>query len=450
MNIKIIIAGIIGLPIILYVLSKGAMEYKARSFMDQEIASSSSNGVLTYKDLETDVRGQTKYNEISMKPNGVESSITIDQVVISGPGPIAFVTGGNISGTDIPKDLHIFIDNLHIPLDDDLIAKYKTENPSSSKKKVDGCSAYDFLTNSKIIKETGINDYSINAVFKYKFNTSSDTLFAELDIDIAKIGRLQFSLDLESVKPDVLSKLFRAGDYGGLTQVMPALASTDLSFNTNKLFATKYKAICAEKRKMTVSEYEQYLHLDNQLLLAQLGVTLGYGLKRTLKKYIKDWGEIRISIRPDTAYPFEKLAAKIMEKKVNLASEINLDFSLNNDILTNLNYTYKRPTRKDIKDLKDAQASLGETDKKPIIRYENKLVEIPKSEIIQHKNEFMHLTVSQSRTGRLKILKGYYVEKIDQYIHLKVRVRGSGTIKIPTRLSQIKKVQIYKKMVVKN
>jgi len=450
MNIKIIIAGIIGLPIILYVLSKGTMEYKAKSFMDKEIASSAPNFILSYKDLETDVRGQTKFNEISMKPSDVDSSITIDQIVVSGPGPIAFVTGGNISGTDIPKDLHLFIDNLHIPLDEDLMAKFKSASGDSSKKKADGCSAYDFLTNSKIVKETGINDYAINAEFKYRFNTNSDTLFAELDVDIAKIGRLQFSLDLESVKPDVLSKLLQAGDYGALMKVLPALASTDLSYNINKLFATKYKTICAEKRKMTVPEYDQYLHLDNQLLLAQLGITLGYGLKRTLKKYIQNWGEIRLSIRPDTAYPFDKLVAKIMEKKVNLASEINLDFSLNNDILTDLHYTYKQPTRKDIKKLKDAQANLTEKDKKPVIRYENKLVEIPKSEITQHRNEFMHLTVRQSRTGNLKTLKGHYVEKIDQYIHLKVRVRGSGTIKIPTRLSQIKKVEIYKKMVIKN
>jgi hypothetical protein len=268
-----------------------------------------------------------------------------------------------------------------------------------------------------------------------------------MDIDIVKMGNMRLTLDLENVDPDAISKALQNRDISALAQKIPSLASIDYSHTINKTFATKYKEVCAEKRKMNLTDYTQYLYLDTKLLWARKGIKLGYGLKQTLKKYVQDWGEIRVSIRPDNAYPLDKLIVKLASKNKSLADDINLDFSLNNDILTDINYTFKMPTRASLKEIKDAQLSLSEAKKKAIIRYEHKFIEIPKSEIKNYLHNTLILEIKQSKTGLTKELKGRYIETIDDYVHLKIRLRGQGTVKIPTKIDRILKVKVLKRVV---
>ncbi len=455
MNAKII-ATLVIIPVILYALAKGGMEYKAKSVMDNLIEVASPDLIVSYKDLTTDIRGQTQFNEISAKTNRSESTLTIDRVVVSGPGPVGFVMRDYIAKTDIPTSLHLFVDNLHIPLDKDFLIKLVTKlspsyEPPTKSKKMDGCEAEDFLSDIELIKKAGFRDYTINSELRYDFSSNSKSLYLEMDIDIVKMGNIRFTLDLENVDPHAISKALQSRDLQSLMEQIPALASVDYSHTINKEFATKYKEICAEKRNMSLADYNQYLYLDTKLLWARKGIKLGYGLKQTLKKYISEWGEIRLSIRPDNAYPLNKLAIKLASKNNStLAEEINLDFSLNNDILTDLNYSFERATKEGLNKIKEAQSNLSAEKKIAPIRYEYKFVEIPKDQINNYLNNTMILVISQSRTGLTKELKGRYVETVDDYIHLKIRLRGRGSVKIPTKISRIKQVKVLKRVIRKD
>ncbi len=449
MKIKTIIIGVVILPIFLFALAKGGMEYKAKGFMSDIITNAAPQDIINYRNLETDVRGQTRINEISIRPNKAKTPITIDQIVISGPGPVSYITNDYISGTDIPSKIHVYWDSIHIPaehqfLKDLLKSIQKQYNIAQNSEIIedDGCLLGTLLFHPKVMQEIGFKEYVIDAIYQHSFNSSTHVFYTKIEINIKKIASISIALDLDSINPEAIADR----DYQTLIKNTPALTSFDMTYYIDKEYANKYKTYCASLQGVTESQFTQLLYLDQKLALAKAGIKLGNGLKRTLKKYLSEWGEMRVTVKPKEPFPFTGMLFGINDDALK---NLNIEFSLNDNLLTNTHFTYKPPTKTEIKEIKDAKIALTDNKKYEIIRYETQFVEVPLPQIDQYKGQIVRIMAHQKITNKLRPIIGRYVDTIESYIRLKVKVGGSGRMIMPTAKKRITKVEVLKKVQVK-
>ena len=86
---------IIGIPVIVYGLAKGGMYLKVKKTLDDFIMQNSTRVGIKYSDVETDLRGIVRVNNISVTPVGETEPVSITQLLIKGPDAFSYVLNHN-------------------------------------------------------------------------------------------------------------------------------------------------------------------------------------------------------------------------------------------------------------------------------------------------------------------------------------------------------------------
>jgi len=273
-----------------FLLVKGLMYMRVKSMMDDLVEQAASEAEITYSGISTELTGAATVEGIRVRPLALQQAVQIDRAYFSSDDPWALVTGGNWREDDPPEQMQFALQGVRVALDDQMIEAIKAqaalqggEAPQSTC--MDGFNNLD----PEMLRELGFEEMVMDANMEYRFDVPAERLHATFGFELLNIQSAQMSVELDGVVPqDVQQQRLSA----------PSLASAEMSVDMNKDFGERYLGLCAQRAGSTPEAYRNDLLERMQQELAAAGVTLGDGLQQAMADIYREWGELRIRVRP--------------------------------------------------------------------------------------------------------------------------------------------------------
>ena len=273
---------------------KGLMYLRVKMAMDDFVAEAATQAAITYEGIDTELQGAASVVGIEVLPEGLKQPIRIERVRLATDDPWLFIKPDQWFKRDrqeIPKQLRVAVQSVRVPLDD---AVYKTFVRRMEAQQLlhggppDACESFNL--DPLELKAMGFDALTMDLGMSYQFRTVDERLDMSVDIDLHDIESVSMSMRLTGLVPEDIGK-------GRMTSAR--FAQADMKVRLEPAFGTRFVAHCAKKQGLTPAAYEDKLVKDFRDNLQHAGVTLGQELQQALENYYRQWGDIRIYIKPE-------------------------------------------------------------------------------------------------------------------------------------------------------
>ena len=281
---------------------KGYVYYRVSSELDKMISMASPFVDISYGGISSSLDGSVAVENVRVLPQGVSDSVTVDAIEVRGDGPLFLyqLTSG-FKGDGLPKNMSFALRGFRLPLDGEVAAKYSGFMLNSEKvagAPQDGCGVNGGFS-PELLGALGVDALMIDMSMGYRFDEMDDQSQITMEFDFREFETMEVDMTFAGMpQPGVVMM-------GGT----PAFKKLALRYWLDPDFAAKAMGHCAKKRGQTVEAYiDSLFEGDDDQLAQAMGFIPGEGIREAMKRYLKEPGEVYISIRPPASGDFGSLA----------------------------------------------------------------------------------------------------------------------------------------------
>jgi hypothetical protein len=273
---------------------KGLMYLRVKMAMDDLVNDAAGQAKISYQGIDTELKGAASVTGIEILPAGLDQPIRIDRVHLATGDPWQFIKPDQWFRQDspeIPAEMHIAVQSMRVPLDE---AVYKTFVQRMQAQRKLGAAPPDACRSFNLdpveLKAMGFESLVMDLGMNYQFQPLDERLEMSLDINLYDIESLSMTMRLTGLVPEDLS----SGRFAAVR-----FAQADMNVHLNPEFGRRFVAHCAKKQGVTPAAYEENLISGFRDNLQRTGITLGHELQQALENYYREWGDIRIYVKPE-------------------------------------------------------------------------------------------------------------------------------------------------------
>jgi hypothetical protein len=322
---------VIGIPVILWAVAHWGFYYFIKLKLDHEILQAAPHAVIRYQDLSTSLSGKINVESITVIPTGMEQSISISAVHVIGPDALSYLMDqipGLGSGKGIPKRLVIAARQIQLDISGDKAQQLDrivaADNPQLVQQR-DICrpgNGSSFVQ----LQELGFEHVSGDMKASYHFQPGLRKLYADFNVDVKDMQRLELSLILDNVSA-----------LSAETMMGVLLEQFKISFDYIPEFGRQTVAYCADKRGLEPKQFQLLMVDDFMMELREKGIVPGIGLTSALKEYLTNWGNLTIDIRP--AQPMNMFALMAVSRAgEKIPDKLGMQLVVNGRLITDLSF----------------------------------------------------------------------------------------------------------------
>lgn len=338
---------VVGLPVILAALAHWGFHFYVKYRLGELIRQAASEVTIEYRQLDTSLGGKVELSTVSVVPVGQANGARIQNLRLTGPNLFNLALQYNpLAGYKGPPDfLRLKLSGVKVDLGGGLAAYLDARTGGQNSGNEAVCAPGQGVT-FQTLKNLGYQQLAGEVNLGYRLVPHAQRLGADLNLDLEEIQRVAAEMSLTNVSRHVLQDP---------TAVAAALQRFHMEYYLAPAFGKKLAAWCAEKRGVSVTDYEQTLTLELVRDLGDKGVVLGYGLRQAVQHFFTTWGSLEVELEPPVplslfALPFippEQLVSKLALKlKLNGSQVSDLGFHLaENALLVNRDEAQNKPRK---------------------------------------------------------------------------------------------------------
>lgn len=404
-------------PVVLYGAIKGVMYFNAKRAVDQMVEQASGQADIRYGGIRTEVLKAVTVEEIRVQPVGSDAEITIDRVRLHSDDPWFFITKGDWQpGRDAPpKSLGFDIGRLSMPVTEDLTATVGTRGAIAPGSPADdapaGCDG-GLQVDGPLLEAVGIERLVMDADGGYRIDETERTLYVETRFELAGIQSVEFEARLTDIDMEALAQ-------GAPPNIN--LARMKTAFTVSPAFGRRALEACATGNPATPEEWSERLAEQALQGLRMVGMTLGPGLERSLRRFYREWGEVEIVASP--AEPVGLLSLAFLPPD-RLFDALGISVSVNDRVVTDTSFTWQQPDASALAALLGQGQQGGPADQSARAPRETRIIvrrdyeAVPVGQLARYRDHHVRIVARNDpqREGVLKaIVDG--VAEVEQSLH---------------------------------
>lgn len=311
-----------------FLLVKGVMYLRVKSLVDDFVAEASESVDITYDGISTEITGGAAVEGIRIRPLQLQQAVQIDRAYFSSDDPFALILGSDWKQDRPPEQMRFKLIGVRVALDDKVLEALRAQAGDVETSSADACNGDFNNLDPKLLGELGFDELRMDAYMEYAFDVPAETLAASMGFDLHNIQTVSMSVDLDGVLPE---------DLAGQQVTPPGMARAEMSVDVKRAFGDRYMKLCAERANVTVDEYRAQLLQRMNDDLRESGITLGAGLQKAMAEVYRDWGELRITLRPEEPLGPMHLFRLSPQNAVDL---LGLSLRVNDSLVTDLSFDF--------------------------------------------------------------------------------------------------------------
>ncbi len=296
MNIKTLISIPLIVTALAYVGLKGFIYYKTKTELDKMIQTAAPFVQIEYGGISSDLNGTLSIDRVLMTPTGSYDEISIQQLQISGDGPVfLFNLMQGFKDKTPPAMMNIAVKRLESPVSSSFInnvgARLTGSDKGAWKDKTESCSLAGIIKASGL-KELGFPGLTIDGVIGYQYDEESNEVEFNINYELAGVESSSFSLKLSGLSA---AGMIGAGD-------PPEIQQLRLVRMIEPGYIKQMITMCAANAQQTPDEFiNSVLTRPAKHYLNNLGFIPGPGLSAMFKQLITKAGTLEIQASPSSS-----------------------------------------------------------------------------------------------------------------------------------------------------
>ena len=311
----------------LYLAVKGAMYLRVKSAMDDIVDGAQGQAEISYEGISTELGGSASVQGIRIRPEGMEQALLVEQAIFSVDDPWVLISG-DLGGEDSqpPEQLNLQFLGVTVPLDDRMLAAMQVQSArqGGAAANCDG----GLEMEPQMFRDLGFESLRADVLLDYRFDRPSERMTANMAFEVHDIEHVEMSLELAGVLPEDMQS-------GRMTA--PALVEAKITVDMKREFGDRFMKLCAERKQQTVDAYRATLLEGLHEEMAAAGVSLGAGLRQAMADFYRDWGEVRLRVRPEKPLDMLQLMNVSQGDLVNL---LGLSLYVNDRLVPDLAFDF--------------------------------------------------------------------------------------------------------------
>ena len=409
-------------PVLLYVVAKGAMYFSAKNAVDDFVRSAEHQAEIRYAGISTELMGAVTVNGITVQPLGYEDFIEIDTVRLASDDPMMFIKGVDWTpGEDTPPNNMSFdVRGVRVPLDSDLISEY--ERQVSLTQSLDPCEQ-PLSVESSVMRKIGFEQLEMDFDGYYRIDETARTLDMGMYMEVRDVQSIELSANLSDLDIETLAQ-------GGAPQLN--LGGFSAAVRVSPEFGRQVMKSCAIGTDLTIAQWSERYAERALVELEGQGISLGPGLRQAVRDFYNEWGEFRLVSAPSE--PIGLLSLMFLPRN-QLVDALSLRLTLNDKLITDTSFSFQSPQQPGLSALfgGEAEQPQGERQAAPptriIVRREYEPVAVAQIARYVDHNVRIKPNGQPLREGVLKGIRDGEAE-IEQTLH-------GGKYTVYVRLDQI-------------
>lgn len=310
--------------------AKGVMYWRVKSNMDELVQRAANDAEITYGGISTDLSGAASVDAIDIRPLQMDQPIHIERVHFASTDPWALIVGGNWQERDAPppRQMNLDIVGVHIPLDAATLEAMRRAQPQPMSGERSACDSDGFNSDPQLFSQLGFERLSMDIDLEYRFDVPAERLIASIGFDLHEVQSVQMSVEFDGLVPEDLQT-------GNVARV--ALAAADMRVQVPRKFGDRYMQYCAQQKQISVDAFREQLLQQVQQGMTASGVVLGSGLQQAMADFYRDWGEMRLRVRPAEPLDMMRMIGITPDR---LIDALGIDLSINDRTVTDLSFNF--------------------------------------------------------------------------------------------------------------
>ena len=321
---------VLSVPVLLYVIAKGAMYFSAKNAVDDFVRSAEHQADIRYAGISTELMGAVTVNGITVQPLGYEGFIEIDTVRLASDDPMMFIKGVDWTpGEDMPPtNMSFDVRGVRVPLDSDLISEY--ERQASFTQSVDPCEQ-PLSIESSVMRKIGFEQLEVDFDGYYRIDETARTLDMGMYMEVRDVQSIELSASLSDLDIETLAQ-------GGAPQLN--LGGFSAAVRVSPEFGRQVMKSCAIGTDLTIAQWRERYAERALVELEGQGISLGPGLRQAVRDFYNEWGEFRLVSAPSE--PIGLLSLMFLPRN-QLVDALSLRLTLNDKLITDTRFSFQSP-----------------------------------------------------------------------------------------------------------
>lgn len=273
---------------------KGLMYLRVKLAMDDFVDRAGSEVEITYGAIDTELKGAASVENIRITPLEFEHPIEISRLRLETGNPWTFIDPSqwrSQGGMKMPPQLRMDVQSVRIPMEKAVYESFRQRLEMQRQlgaQLPDACESFNL--DPIQLKAMGFDHVTLDLDMNYRFYEADERLDVAMDFELYDIESVSLSMALEGVVPEDIE----AGRVAGVRFV-----KADMRVRLEPEFGRRFVKHCAQRKQLTPEAYVDALigyFRDN---LQRTGITLGQELQHALEGYYREWGDIRLHVKPE-------------------------------------------------------------------------------------------------------------------------------------------------------
>ncbi|MBI3900457.1 MAG: hypothetical protein HY308_19545 [Gammaproteobacteria bacterium] len=310
---------------------KTYIKFQARSSIDRAIENVAMFVDIKYRSIGSDlIKGSIEIDDIKITPRGINDTVSIRQAALeTGNLRYLFRLSDTAKKNEIPDNLTIALRGLHADMDGQLLAL--VDQPSAQRDSrtsyVYNCGDEPVAMNIALLRRLGYSELTMDLVLNYTLNKQAEVLRFSLDFDMQDIHQLKMNAKLSGVNTDFKNR-----------QQTPQLREMEFLYKDLSYYQ-RLKNFCSQQAKISAADYVKAESAGDSLVLRQLGIVPGPGLREAYAEFLTNAGsEFKVRVASNEDINPKSLP---LFKPADVLALLNAEVSINGKPVKDLSFDFR-------------------------------------------------------------------------------------------------------------
>ncbi len=274
-----------------YIGVKGFIYFKVKSQLDDAIAMAGPFVEVEYGGISSGLDGRISIEDIGITPPGLGDRLQVDALSVQWPHIGYLFSGMGATPAqmqELPPKMTLILEGLHLPTTGPLADSFHMQQKqrlaglSPAGENPDACSLYGTL-GGEDYNAIGYDELILDASFGFELDEVNPEAVVHLDYRMRGMQTLSMDLTLAGIRQPAAMMM----------GMVPQLKEYTASFRADPQFTARVINYCAGLRKQSREEYIRAVAAESGG-----GFVPGAGMRRAIRRFLENPGEVLISMRP--------------------------------------------------------------------------------------------------------------------------------------------------------